>query len=47
MDDLWTRFFGGTTVPRVFGEGWMPSVDISDTEKDVLVKAEEAGYVKR
>lgn len=42
MDDLWNRFWGEmpATEPSL---GWAPSVDISETDGNVLVKAELPG----
>jgi len=43
MDTLWNRFFGGTALPRVVSEEWLPSVDISETKNKLLVRAELPG----
>jgi len=43
MDDLWSRFFGETRLPRIFAREWLPSVDISETKDNVVVKAELPG----
>jgi HSP20 family protein len=44
MDRLYERFFDWRPLRR-FGEAgeWMPSVDISETEKEIIVKAEVPG----
>lgn len=43
MDDLWNRFFGETPFRQAFSHEWAPSVDISETKDNVLVKAELPG----
>ncbi|NVM21549.1 MAG: Hsp20/alpha crystallin family protein [Desulfobacterales bacterium] len=43
MDDLWSRFFGETRLPRIFAQEWAPSADISETKDNVVVKAELPG----
>jgi HSP20 family protein len=43
MDDLWNRFFGETPFRQAFSQEWTPSVDISETKDNVLVKAELPG----
>ena len=43
MDNLWSRFFGESTLARVLGEEWWPSVDMSETKDSFLVKAELPG----
>ena len=40
MDDLWNRFFGETRLPRIFAWEWLPSMDISETKDNLVVKAE-------
>ena len=43
MDRLWDSFFEGQPTRRV-GEGeWAPSLDISETKSDLVVKAEIPG----
>ncbi len=44
MDNLLDRFFEGQPT-RFFGEdgGWLPSVDLSETDKEFIVKAELPG----
>lgn len=41
MDDLWNRFFG--EVPAAIRSRWMPSVDISETDTEIQVRAELPG----
>ena len=43
MDDLWNRFFGETPSLRRFAGEWAPSVDISETKDNFVVKAELPG----
>jgi len=44
MDRLFDRFFDWGASPVTAGEGgWVPSVDVSETDKDVIVKAEIPG----
>ena len=43
MDRVWNRFLGETPVARTFTEEWLPSVDISETEDKLLIKAELPG----
>ena len=43
MDRLWNRFFSETPFPRTFTEEWLPSVDISETKDNFIVKAELPG----
>lgn len=43
MDDLWSRFFGKTTFPRLVSEEWLPSIDVSETKDNLLIKAELPG----
>ena len=48
MDELWNRFFGDTPFRQAFSREWTPSVDISETKDNILVKAELPGdYVGR
>jgi HSP20 family protein len=44
MDRLWDAFFEGRSVRR-FDEmkGWLPSIDVSETKNEIVVKAELPG----
>ena len=43
MDNLWDRFFGEEPFGRKFIGEWAPSVDVSETKNEVLIKAELPG----
>jgi HSP20 family protein len=44
MDRLWDSFFEGGPVRRAREEGeWLPSLDVSETKSDLVVKAELPG----
>ncbi|MEA3417602.1 MAG: Hsp20/alpha crystallin family protein [Thermodesulfobacteriota bacterium] len=43
MDNLWTRFFRETPSMGALTEEWLPSVDISETGKNFIMKAELPG----
>jgi len=44
MDRLWDSFFEGKPTSRAGEEGqWLPSLDISETKGDLVVKAELPG----
>jgi HSP20 family protein len=43
MDRLWDRFFAETPLARRIGEEWWPSVDVSETKDNLVVKAELPG----
>ena len=43
MDKFWDRYLGDTPFGRTFAETWSPSVDISETKDDFVVKAELPG----
>ncbi|UCE33875.1 MAG: Hsp20/alpha crystallin family protein [Deltaproteobacteria bacterium] len=43
MDRMWDRFFGETPLTRRIGEEWWPSVDMSETKDNYVVKAELPG----
>ena len=43
LDSLWNRFFRETPSVGTFTEEWLPSVDISETKKNFIVKAELPG----
>jgi HSP20 family protein len=42
MDRLWETFFEGRPKVRELG-GWVPSIDVSETKNDLVVKAELPG----
>ncbi|HID98060.1 MAG TPA: Hsp20/alpha crystallin family protein [Thermodesulfobacteriaceae bacterium] len=42
MDNLWENFFGGTELMPFEGE-WVPSIDVSETDDSITVKAEIPG----
>ena len=43
MDRLWDRFFGEEPLGRRLAGEWSPSVDISETKNELLLKAELPG----
>ena len=43
MDRLWDRFFGETPFARLPSEEWAPSIDVSETKDNFIVKAELPG----
>ena len=43
MDRLWDRFLRERPMVRTFSEEWAPSVDISETGDNLIVKAELPG----
>ena len=44
MDQLWDTFFEGTVERRAREDlVWLPSVDVSETKNDIVVKAELPG----
>jgi len=44
MDRLWDSFFEGRPTRRASEEGeWLPSLDVSETKGDLVVKAELPG----
>lgn len=43
MDDLFNRIFGETSLSKIGFGKWQPLVDISETNTDVIVKAELPG----
>ena len=43
MDRMWDRFFGEAPLARRIGEEWWPSVDVSETKDNLVVKAELPG----
>lgn len=43
IDNLFRRFLGEGSVAEALGEGWVPSVDVSETEDGFFIKAEVPG----
>ena len=43
MDRLWDRFIGDDWMPARLRNGWSPSLDISETKTNLIVKTEIAG----
>ena len=43
MDNLWNNFLGETTFPRSLSREWLPSVDVSETDDKLQIKAELPG----
>jgi len=43
IDKLWDRSLGESPFARTFTESWLPSVDISETKDNFVVKAELPG----
>lgn len=43
MDNLLNRFFGKSPLAEAWGEEWLPSMDISETATNIVVKAELPG----
>lgn len=43
MENLWDRFLGERPFPRLLSEEWLPSVDISETGDNLLIRAELPG----
>ncbi len=37
---MWNNFLGETSFPRSFSQDWLLSVDVSETDDQLLVKAE-------
>ncbi|MFZ0132855.1 MAG: Hsp20/alpha crystallin family protein [Desulfobacterales bacterium] len=46
FNDLLERFFGEHFPKGLSGENWYPSVDVSERDKDIIVKAEIPGVEK-
>jgi HSP20 family protein len=46
MTDLWDRFFGMSRPDLFEVPEWMPSIDLSETNGDVQIKAELPGMTK-
>ena len=43
MDRLWENFFGERPLPRIWEREWAPSLDVSETKDNFVVKAEVPG----
>lgn len=43
MDKIWDRFFGEWPSAEPFRGEWAPSLDVSETKDDIVVKAELPG----
>ncbi len=43
MDKLWNRFFGEWPSAELFRGEWAPSLDVSETKENIVVKAEIPG----
>jgi HSP20 family protein len=43
MDKMWNRFFGEWPSTEGFRGEWAPSLDVSETEESIVVRAEVAG----
>jgi HSP20 family protein len=43
MDRLWDSFFGERPFPRIREREWAPSLDVSETKDNFVVKAEVPG----
>ena len=43
MDDLFNRIFGETSLSKIGLGKWQPLVDISETDTDIIIKAELPG----
>ena len=43
MDRMWNRFLGEWPSLEPFGGEWAPSLDVSETKEDIVVKAEVPG----
>jgi HSP20 family protein len=43
MDRLWDRFLGDRSFTGMFSDQWAPSIDISETKDNVIVKADLPG----
>jgi HSP20 family protein len=43
VDDLWKRFFNRAPSVATLTEEWLPSVDISETNDNFVIKAELPG----
>jgi HSP20 family protein len=43
MDDLFARFFGTEPMAVMAGKSWAPRVDVSETDKEFVVRADLPG----
>lgn len=43
IEDLFSRFFGEEALPAPFERGFSPAIDISESDKEISVKAEIPG----
>lgn len=43
IDELWERFFRELSTIEPFRQEWVPSLDVSETENNIVVKAELPG----
>lgn len=43
MDNLWNNFLGGRSFPATVSGEWAPSVDVSETDTELQIKAELPG----
>jgi len=43
MDRMWNKYLGELPFGRRSAEGWLPSLDISETDDNLVVKAELPG----
>ncbi len=43
MDEWTRRFFGGSLLETAAPQAWAPSVDVAETDKEVVVKADLPG----
>jgi HSP20 family protein len=43
MDRVWDSFFGERPLARIWEREWAPSLDLSETKDNFVVKAEVAG----
>ena len=43
MDKMWEDFFGGRAIATMDEKTWTPSIDISETKDELIVKAEIPG----
>ncbi len=43
MDNLWSRFFGETSLAKSFQKEWTPTTDATETAEEIVIKAELPG----